>query len=114
MIKHVHLFVGDDGLHLNVNQFNKIIPNVHYFAIGGRQLIREKRIVDFACELLFDNAHFCELILLQINKNGNARLKPHVKENIKQAIVAKINRLHESNMTRVEFFYHNQLSIWLC
>jgi hypothetical protein len=50
-------------------------------------LIRENKIVDFSCELSLDKAHFSKLLLLEINKNGNAKLKPHVKEYIKQAIV---------------------------
>ncbi|CAF1375235.1 unnamed protein product, partial [Adineta steineri] len=111
MITYVHL---RDRTRFDVNQFNIIIPKVHYLAIGGQQLVREKEMVNFVCELLIDKAHFCELILLQINKNGNVRLKPQVKENTKQAIVAKIDRLKDSTVTRLEFSYHNQLTIWLC
>ncbi|CAF0924729.1 unnamed protein product [Rotaria sordida] len=113
MIKHVHLTLGRDGAHFDAIQFNRIIPKVHYLSFSGQELVREKQMVNFVCELLVDKGHFCELLLLQINKNGNFTLKPCVKENIKQAIVAKINRLKDSTTIQIEFSYRNQLSIWL-
>ncbi|CAF2160023.1 unnamed protein product [Rotaria magnacalcarata] len=115
MITHVHLTIyGWERRDFSASRLSIFIPKVHYLAIGGEHLIREKQMVDFVLELLIDKAHFRELILLQINKNGNARLKPHVKANTKQAIIEKIDRLQDSTMTQIEFSYHNQLSIWLC
>jgi hypothetical protein len=115
MITHIHLAVYDwEREDFDVSRLNILIPKVHYLAIGEQQLIREKQMVDFVLKLLIDKAHFRELILLQINKNGNVRLKPHRKANTIQAIVAKIDRLQDPTMTRIEFSYHNQLSIWLC
>ncbi len=90
-----------------------LIPKVHYLATVYEQLMREKCFIDFVLRLLIDNAHFRELILLQVNKNDNIQIKPHVKATIKEAIIAGIDRLQESTMTRIEFSYHNQLNIWL-
>ncbi|UJR10933.1 hypothetical protein I4U23_015118 [Adineta vaga] len=115
MIRHVHIIHGGDGAHFDVIQFNMIIPKVHYLSIRGqRQLVREKEMVNFVCELLIDKAQLSELLFLQINKNGNYILKPGVKENTKQAIIANIDRLKDLTTTQIEFSYHNQLSIWLC
>jgi hypothetical protein len=115
MIRHVHIIHGGDGAPFDVIQFNTIIPNVRYLSIRGqRQLAREKDMVNFVSELLIDKAQLCQLLFLQINKNGNYRLKLGVKENTKQAIIAKIDRLKDLTTSQIEFSYHNQLSIWLC
>ncbi|UJR16925.1 hypothetical protein I4U23_003823 [Adineta vaga] len=114
MIKHVHLNIGGDDVCFDVAQFNIIIPNVQYLSFRRQHLIKGKEMVNFVNDLLINQTHFHDLILLQINKNGNVTLRPNVKENIKQAIITKIDRLKNLTMTQIQFSYHNQLSIWLC
>ncbi|CAF3878575.1 unnamed protein product, partial [Rotaria sp. Silwood2] len=78
MITHVHLTVyGWERRDFNVNRLNILIPKMHYLAIRGQELIREKQMVDLVLELLINKAYFRELILLQINKNGRITLKQH-------------------------------------
>ena len=106
---------GGDGAPFDIIQFNTIIPYVQHLSIRGqRQLVREKDMVHFLSELLIDKDQSCQLVFLQINKNGNLRLKLGVKENTKQAIIAKIDRLKDLTTSQIQFSYHNQLSIWLC
>ena len=114
MITHVHLTMH--GWHRpddDVTRFNILIPKVRYLAIGGQQLIIEKRMIDFVSKLLIDDVRFRDSILLQINKNGRVGLKPRVKANTKEAIRTKIDRLQDQITTRIEFSYYNQLNIWL-
>ncbi|CAF2057699.1 unnamed protein product [Rotaria magnacalcarata] len=108
------LFVkAGDHRSFDVNRLDMLVPKVRYLAIGGQALIREKHLIDFALRFLVDTVYFRELILLQVNKIDNVKLKPRVKAVVKEAIVSKIDRLQNSIMTRIEFFYRNQLSIWL-
>jgi hypothetical protein len=104
---------GGDHQNFDVSRLDMLIPKVHYLAIGGQLLIRKNQLIDFVLRLLIDNAHFRELILLQVNKNGSVHIKPRVKATIKEAIIAGTDRLQGSTMTRIEFSYHNQLNIWL-
>jgi hypothetical protein len=114
MITHVHLILeGGDHKYFDMNHLDMLIPKVHYLAIGGYHLIREKYVVNFVMRLLVNNAHLRELILLQVNKNGYTKIKPRIKETIKEAILTGIDRLQDSTMTRIEFSYYNQLNIWL-
>jgi hypothetical protein len=114
MVTHVHLILNHgDHRYFDVDRLNMLIPKVHYLATDYQQLMREKCFIDFVLRLLLDNAHFRELILLQVNKNGRIKIKLRVKATIKEAIIAGIDRLQESTMTRIEFSYHNQLNIWL-
>ncbi|CAF1651998.1 unnamed protein product, partial [Adineta ricciae] len=113
MIEHVHLMLGWDGVRFDVIRFHAIIPKVRYLTFDGKQLVRRKDMVAFLCQLLMDKSYFCELLLLQINKNGNVQLRPREKENTKEEIVAKIDRLKDSTAAQIEFSYHNMLTIWL-
>ncbi|CAF3358303.1 unnamed protein product [Rotaria socialis] len=114
LITHVCLFVkAGEHRSFDVNRLDMLVPKVRYLAIGGQALIREKHLIDFALRFLVDTVYFRELILLQVNKIDNVKLKPRVKAAVKEAIASKIDRLQNSTMTRIEFSYRNQLSIWL-
>ena len=113
-ITHVHL-VLECGNHrtFDTDHLNILIPQVNYLLIGGHQLVRETSLINLVSKLLADNNYFRQIILLQINKDGNVRLKPRRKANIIESIMSRINRLRNTTTNRLEFNYHNILTIWL-